>query len=320
MKRIVSLLVFVMALNGCNDGNLTTETIDFSTVTVQSCSTSNILYKLNSQEALILEFPKTTFLNEPTIPGTPLVYDINNSDKRLIYRFYNGTIATDNICNIIPPATPVVNNQWTATSGTIEIITTSVTKAGSITGSTVITGYKHNISFKNVIFDKGDGTTVKYESYAFGDYETAATPLPFGFDKTVEQCSSSKQIYNYTSSEALTLDIDPVLIANTETALNTPRTGLLSATKNKLTYRLYNGLITSAYFCNATLPQLPTFSQEWIGVNGVTAVSGIIEVTTIKNGTTAYKHTIVLKNVTLTNGTSSFKLGDSYLYGDLLTN
>lgn len=320
MKRLVSLLAFVMVLNGCDDGNLTTETIDFGTVAVQSCSANNLLYKLNSQEALILEFPKTTFLNEPTVTGTPLLYDLNNTDKRLVYRFYNGAIVADNICNIIPPATPIVNNQWTATSGTIQVITTSVTKEGTITGSTIITGYKHNIAFKNITFDKGNGTTVKYESYPFGDYETAATNLPFGFDKTVEQCSTSKQIYNYTSSEALTLDnIDATLIQSSETPLNTPRKALLSATKNKLIYRLYNGLITSAYFCNATIPQLPTFSEEWVGVNGVVGVSGTVSVTTVKVGT-AYKHTITLENVTLTNGKSSFKLGDNFIYGDLLTN
>ena len=44
-----------------------------------------------------------------------------------------------------------------------------------------------------------------------------------------------------------------------------------------------------------------------------------IEVTTVKNGTTAFKHTIALKNVTLKKGNSDFKLGDNYTYGELLT-
>jgi hypothetical protein len=319
MKRIVSLLVFMLLLNGCNDGNLTVGTIDFSKATTQSCSTTNVIYKLNTQEALILQIPSTSFTNKPTVPGTPTIINIDNSTYRVIYRAYNGAIASDNICSAIPPSTPTVTDQWTATSGTIQIITTPITATGTITGSTVITGYNHNISFKNITFSRANGNQV-YETFAFGDYVTTAKVLPFGFDKTVEQCSTSKQIYNYTSSEALTLDIDPTLIQNSETPLNSPRTGLLSATTNKLIYRLYNGLLTPSYFCNTTIPQLPTFDDEWVGVNGVTGISGIVEITTIKNGTTAYKHTIVLKNVTLTNGTSSFKLGDSYIYGDLLTN
>jgi hypothetical protein len=52
------------------------------------------------------------------------------------------------------------------------------------------------------------------------------------------------------------------------------------------------------YFCGATTPATPLINQQWT-VSGVTAVSGIIEVTTTTNGPTAFKHTIVLKKVTL---------------------
>jgi len=320
MKRVFSLIIFLLLLNGCDDGNLTLETISFESATTQSCSTNNIIYKVKEKEALLLEIPKTSFVNIPTVPGTPTVINIDNSTYRVVYRFYNGTVAADNICSTIPPATPIVTDQWIATSGQIEITTTTITQAGSIAGSTVITGYNHHIVFKNITFDKGNGNQV-YETFPFGDYTTSATSLPFGFDKTVEQCPTSKQIYNYVSGESLTLDnIESGLIINTETPLNTPRTGLIGSVKNKLTYRLYNGIITSGYFCNTTVPLLPTISEEWNAVDGVSGVSGIIEVTTIKSGTTAYKHTIVIKNATLMKDNSSFKLGDSYIYGDLITN
>lgn len=319
MKRVASLLFFMLLLNGCDDGDLILETIDFEDAVTQSCSDNNILYKLKESEALLLEIPKTVFVNEPTDPSDPIVIDIDNSTYRVIYRFYNGTVAADNICNTIPPATPYVSDQWTATSGKIEITTTTVTTAGSIAGSTVITGYNHRIIFKNITFDKGNGTQV-YETFVFGDYVTPSTPLPFGFDKTVEQCPDKKQVYNYNGGEAFTLDnLESTLIVNEETPLNTPRTGLLGSVKNKLTYRLYNGLLPSSYFCNLTPPLLPTVSEEWNGVNGVANMSGIIEVTTIKSGTTAFKHTIVIKNATLTKGNSSFKMGDVYTYGELTT-
>jgi hypothetical protein len=319
MKRALSLLFFVLVLNGCNDGNLTVGTIDFSTSSTQSCSTTNVIYKLNTQEALILQIPSTAFVNTPTVDITkPTTIAIDNATYRVIYRSYNGAITGDNICNAIPPSTPTVTDQWTATAGTIQIITTPITVAGTIAGSTVITGYNHNITFKNITFSRTSGNQV-YETFAFGDYITPITVLPFAFDKTVEQCSTTKQIYNYAGSEALTLDIDPTLIQSSETPLNTPRKGVLSATTNKLIYRLYNGLLTPSYFCGTTLPQLPTFTEEWIGVSGVTGVSGIVSVTTIKIGS-AYKHTITLEKATLTNGKTSFNLGDSYLYGDLLTN
>ena len=320
MKRVFSLLIFVLLLNGCDDGDLTLETIDFEDAETKSCSDNNIIYKLKENEALLLEIPKTTFENEPTDPESPIVIDIDNSTNRVVYRFYDGAVAEDNICNTIPPATPYVSDQWTASSGKIEIATTTKTIPGTIAGSTVITGYNHRIVFKNITFAKTNGTQV-YETFVFGDYITPSTPLPFGFDKTVEQCQDKKQVYNYNSGEALTLDnIESTLIVNEETPLNTPRIGLIGSVKNKLIYRLYsNGVLTPSYFCNTTPPLLPTVSEEWNGANGVANVSGVIEVTTIKSGTTAFKHTIVIKNATLTRGNSSFKLGDVYIYGELIT-
>lgn len=319
MKRFLSVLALTFAFNSCDDGDLTLETIDFEAATTQSCTTNDIIYKLKEKEALLFEIPKTSFKNEPTDPNAPSTIDIDNSQYRVVYRFYNGAVAADNICNTIPPALPSVTDQWVATSGKIQIITTAVKTTNSTENSTRITGYNHNIVFKNITFAKNNGTQV-YETFPFGNYVTSATPLPFGFDKIAEQCPTTKQIYNYTSGESLTIDsIDPALIVNTETPLNAPRTGLIGSLKNILTYRLYSGLLTSSYFCATTIPVLPLISEEWNAVNGVAGLSGVIEVTTIKSGTTAFKHTIVIKNATLKKGNSEFRLGDSYIYGEFLT-
>lgn len=310
------MLIFVLLLNGCDDGNLTLETISFDKTTTQSCSTNNLIYKLKDKEALLLEIPQTTFVNEPTDVDNPISKDIDNSNFRVVYRFYNGTVSSDNICNTIPPATPFATDQWTGTSGIIQITTTALKTTNTTENSTRITGYNHNIVFKNITFAKNSGTQV-YETFPFGDYVTAATTLPFGFDKVVDYCTTSKQLYNYVSAEALTIDnIDPGLIVNVETPLNTPRTALIGAVQNKLVYRLYSGVLTPSYFCGTTIPTLPLVKEEW---NGVAGTSGIIEVTTIKNGTSAYKHTIVIKNATLKKGNSDFRLGDNYLYGELTT-
>lgn len=319
MKRIVGLLVLLLLLNGCDDGNLVLETINFEDAITQSCSTNNILYKLKKKEALLLEIPTSSFTNEPTEIGTPTEITIGGSN-RVVYRFYNGTVAANNICETIPPATPSVTDQWTATGGTIQIITTAIKTTNTTDNSTRISGYNHNIVFKNITFTKANGTQV-YETFPFGDYVTTTTSLPFGFDETTERCTANTPnlLYNYTGSEALTLDIDPSLIDNNVTPLNSPRTGILGTTTNKLTYRLYAGLIPTSYFCNTSIPTTPAISQEWNAIAGVSGISGIVEVTTTTNGT-GFKHTIVLKKATLKKGNSDFSLGDSYIYGDLLTN
>ena len=312
MKRVLSLLVFSMFLNGCDDGDLIQENIDFDVVTAQKCTTNNIIYKLKDSEALIFEATGVTFPTETTSQELSI-----SSSNRVIYRFYNGTVTASTICESIPPATPIVTGQWTATGGKIVINTTAVKTTDETDNSTKITGYNHNITFKNVTFDKGNGTQV-YETFAFGDYLISATPLPLAFNKTLEQCSSSKQLYDYNSSEALILDVDSALIVNEATPLNAPRTGLISDTKNKLTYRLFSGLVTDAYFCNTTFPATPVVTEEWIAVAGIANTSGIIEVTTTVFGN-GFKHTVVLKKVKMKKGNSDFILGDNYIYGELLT-
>ncbi|SDW35016.1 hypothetical protein [Flavobacterium degerlachei] len=318
MKRVLSLLVFVVLLNGCDDGNLIQEDIDFESATMQSCSTNNIIYKLNEKEALLVEIPETSFTTEPSSTNTPTELSISSTSNRVVYRFFNGTVSADNICETIPAAAPIVTDQWTATDGTIQILTTAVKTTNTTDNSTKITGYNHNIVFKNITFAKSSGTQV-YETFAFGDYVTTATTLPFLFDETLEKCSTSNQIYNYTSSEALMLTIDPSLIVNEVTPLNSPRTGIIGTTTNILKYRLFSGLLTSAYFCNATTPTTPALSQEWNGVAGISGISGIIEVTTTTNGPSSFKHTIVLKKASLAKGNNNFLLGDNYIYGELLT-
>jgi hypothetical protein len=301
-----------MFLNGCDDGDLIQEDINFEDVTAQKCSTNNIIYKLKDSEALIFEATGVTFPTETTSQELNI-----SSSNRVIYRFYNGTVSASTICESIPPATPIVTGQWTATGGNIVINTTAVKTTNETDNSTKITGYNHNITFKNITFDKGNGTQV-YETFAFGDYLISATPLPLAFNKTLEQCPSSKQLYDYNSSEALILDVDPTLIINEATPLNAPRTGLISDAKNKLTYRLFSGLVTGAYFCNTTFPATPAVTEEWIGVSGVANISGIVEVTTAAFGN-GFKHTVVLKKVKMKKGNSDFILGDNYIYGELLT-
>ena len=166
---------------------------------------------------------------------------------RSVYRFYDGTITPDNICNTIPPPTPNVTEQWTASSGIIEITTSAIKSTNATENSTRITGYNHDITFKNITFQKNSGTQV-YETFPFGKYETPSNTLNFGFDKVVEQCANAKQIYNYVSSEALIIDnVDPTLIVNVETPLNEPRRAIIGSTKNMLIYRSYVNEIGRAH-------------------------------------------------------------------------
>ncbi len=306
-----------MLLMACDDGNVTVQNINFDSVTAHNCN--DLVYKLNSNEAFIIEITENAlaFTNEPTVSNTPKTYQISSANH-VVYRFYNGTVATANICSTISPATPSVSEEWIATSGTIEITTTANKSTNSATNGTRITGFNHYIVLRNITFSKPVGEQ-RYETFVFGNYTTTPTnamPLGFTTSSFLTKCTSSNVLSNRSGSEALTLDIDPSLIVGTITPVGSPRKGLLSSTSNILTYRLFESIISQPAICSGTLP---TILEEWNAVDGVMDVSGIVEVTTVSNGS-GFLHSIHLKGVTLKKGTSDFYLADDYYLGDYLSN
>lgn len=313
MKRFIGILCCAIAFSACDDGDLVVDTINFDEITTSTCGeANNLLFKLKGSESLILNVPAATFKEDATAEDTPIKLDINKTNQ-VVYNFYDGKVTSDNICDLIPPATPKVKTQWNASSGIIQITTETVKSSNETDNSTKITGYKHNIIFKNITFAKGDGTTQFYESFIFGDYLKTITPLPLTFDQTLSLCDSGL-VYESNATESLTLKIDPALILNEVTPADKPRTGTIGSVKNILVYRLFNSVVTSDYFCAATEPTVPTVKEEWLGKAGA-----IIEVTTTTVTANTFKHTIVLKKVSLEKGNSNFLLGDKYLYGELQT-
>lgn len=316
MKRFIGFVVLVLLLNACDDGELTVQSIDFTTVPAVKCNLNDIIYKLNGSEILALEVPasENAFINEPTISDTPRIINLNGTN-RVVYRSYDGPVSTANICATLPATTPNVIEEWTANSGRIEIITTAVLNTNTTTNATTITKYNHYIVFKDVTFIKPSGVQV-YETFVFGNYQTDATSLPFGFDvNSVQKCSTSNQIYNFSGSESLTLDIAQSLYPNTVGT----QSGIISAT-NKVTYKLFTSGLSQSYFCVTPTPASPIVSEEWNAVDGISNVSGIIEVITTTESANSYRHFIHLKKVTFRKGNSTFTLGDDYLYGSFVTN
>lgn len=316
MKRFIGFLALVLLLNACDDGELTVQTIDFTSVAAVKCDLNDIIYKLNGSEILALEIPEApvpqnAFINEPTVTPREILL---NATNKVVYRSYNGAVSSGNICATLPATSPNVIEEWTANSGRIEIVTTQVLNTNTTTNATTITKYNHYIVFKDITFIKPNGVQV-YETFVFGNYQTNATTLPFGFDvNSVQKCSSSNQIYNFSGSESLTLDIAPSLYPN---AVGT-QLGVISAT-NKVTYKLFTSGLSQSYFCVTPAPSTPILNQQWNAVDGVSNVSGIIEVITTTESATSYRHFIHLKKVTFKKGNSTFTLGDDYLYGSFVT-
>ncbi|HEX8013624.1 MAG TPA: hypothetical protein VF465_00195 [Flavobacterium sp.] len=323
MKKYASLLLFALLLNGCDDGDLTVEQFDFDDITdIQHCSDNyELLYKLKSQESLLLQIPDDQLKNTK---GEQTLSLSTAGNYKLVYRRYNGTVTKSSICDAIRPATPNVTNEWFAKGGTV-IINTFPNYTSTDTGGTRITGYTHSISFTNVSYPNSSGIDQIIPKLAFGNIVTDEDNLNLTFgDEKAHLCTSTTNgtvVYNFSEGTSIAINnIDPALILNEATPSGSPRTGLISATQNRVIYNVYsNGLLTTDYFCQTPIPATPVITQTWTGLNGVSGVSGIIEVTTTTVGPTVFKHVIVLKNVILDNGNVSFQLGTSFLLGELQT-
>ena len=101
-----------------------------------------------------------------TPDGSPRIVNVSGTNQ-IIYRIYSGNVTSTNICATIPPATPVVEQEWNATGGTIEIITDALYDTDGIT----VIGYTHNIKFVNVNFS-GPSNSFSFTEYLFGNHET----------------------------------------------------------------------------------------------------------------------------------------------------
>ncbi|MTH14380.1 hypothetical protein [Flavobacterium sp. LC2016-01] len=331
MKKYASLLLFALLLNGCDDGDLTVETIDFKDVSATSCdpTTNTLIYKLKPQESLLLQMPENSLKNEPTAKDT-LTYDIDDKTFRFFYRAYDGAVTQSNVCDAIPPATPNINQEWRALAGKLQIVTKATYKdPAPADGHTEIVGYNHNITLKNATFSK-PGPVLVNDEYVFGDFKTTVDPVVVSFtDEVAKYCDVQLKVYNNNSSNALVIEnLDKSLIVNVDTPAGQPRKSLINlptsdpkVTSNNLYYRIYSGNlpeITKDYFCINSTPSTPTIKDTWVGVAGVVNVSGIIEVTTTSS-LKVFKHKVVIRNATLTKGNSTFRLATEFVLGTVTT-
>ena len=280
MKKILSLLVCIFVLSACDDGDMTFDSFDFSEVTSSSCTNNNLVFKVNANEALILQINETSnpfpFRNE--IGSVPRVYTINASNK-VIYRTYNGDITNAYFCATIPPVSPTVSTEWTtsdSSGGTIEI-TTTVVPSTTIASTAK---YQHSIIFKNITLVNSDGATMTYETLNFGVYQTDSN-VKFNFGNTVpEMCAGTDTFFKVfdrnIGNEPTRENINEVLELKIPTNLfpteinGSERIFLNQSQGITAKYKIFNGDVFAANYCSAT--GLPTIFEEWTAEDGLNEI------------------------------------------------
>lgn len=313
MKKYACLLLFAIMLNGCDDGDLTPEIINFDEVTPKSCDTetNELIYKLKPQEAFILQLEENTLDN---VVGEKTISITENGLSQLVYRTFDGVISSANICDAIRPSSPNIIRDSKAKGGTITITTTPDISEPAADGSTSIKGFNHLIYMNNISYEIVGGVQVDPRSFSFGTLNTTTYTSPVVSFTATNAGYCNQKLYNWSATNSIIIDaLDPLLIQNTETS--EPRKSTITATQNKIVFNTYkNASITADYFCKTPRPATPEIDETWNA-----SVNGTIEVVTTKSGT-QYIHVITLKNIELSNsGGLKFKLPSSFIFGEITT-
>ena len=114
----------------CDDGDIIVTSFDFEQETLELCTnfeTPLVFFKINpdNNESIALSFST----NEDIFGAgdgqlETRAYEMQLSgDDNLTYRRFDGSVTSDYFCNPIPPATPIVVEEFISTDGTITVFT-----------------------------------------------------------------------------------------------------------------------------------------------------------------------------------------------------
>lgn len=317
MNKIIGLIAIVLLLTGCDDGEMTLKSFNFSSGNAQTCTNNGLIFKVQGNEALLLQIDRSNFLNISTKdPNTgqhvPREITIGSASNRMIYRTYSGTVSSASICTELPPASPSVIDEYMAQPGSrLSIITEEVKNTDQ-----VITGYNHIITIVNATFTK-DGETIIISDNLFGSYQT---PLTYRFDFededddiSIQRCEGSfdGDVFLINGDEALRFDLTPETFP--VTAGTTTINFADPAETRELIFNEYSASALASLFCNTVPPINPVVTQQW------EAVTGNLRIETTIVGA-AYEHIFYLDNVIFinrANGIEQFFINSGYRIGKL---
>ena len=169
MKKIVVIGVALVAFFSCSDGDLEIETLDFDSTSIQDCgdiepTTTNILFKINGDEALILELQSGVLNNGNSTTDTTETTSTIPSQSKLIYRVFSENVTSSYFCGEFPPASPTVLEEIEAEDGSV------IVKSIAVNDSTE---YSHTIELSGISLVNTSGERITDLSInEFGEINT----------------------------------------------------------------------------------------------------------------------------------------------------
>ncbi|WP_036379147.1 hypothetical protein [Muricauda sp. MAR_2010_75] len=129
MGKYFFLVLYMGMFLSCSDGDLQIETIDFDSVAIQYCTapirnTKNIMFKINDDEALILEL-QSGVLNKGVVGETVTTESAIPNQSQVTYRIFSDGVTKNYFCDDIPTTEPTVVEEIEAQDGTVTVETTA---------------------------------------------------------------------------------------------------------------------------------------------------------------------------------------------------
>ncbi len=307
-------LGLLVVLYSCDDGDLQIEQVDFDASKIESCpgledlAQTTFFFKIDEDEALLLNLAGGLIQNETSMPGT--LASTIPEPSNLIYRFFSDNVTSAYFCDAIPPLTPTVVKENSATAGDISIDT----RVDTLTADTK--DYRHTISIKNLslLNDKGeqltDLSTMEYGDFITKPKNSAKLEVPFSNYSAVaaSQCitppiEGTMRLTKVAIDEFIALDIPSSANMFANVATDSVPRNLDLKDLELFNYVVMDMLASNDLACAATFGEN---IKSWRFVS----TSGNLKVETVAgapdaNGITTYTHIITLENMVLTSGANT---------------
>lgn len=130
MKKLLIAIVAISCFASCDDGDIIVTSFDFETETLERCEDFDsqfVFFKINpdNNESIALSFTTSQDIFGPG-NGEEEIREITvqlSGNDNISYRRFDDLVTSDYFCNPIPPATPLVVEEFISSDGDVTIFT-----------------------------------------------------------------------------------------------------------------------------------------------------------------------------------------------------
>ena len=131
MRICFSMILLLLMLSSCDDGDIMVTTLDFEDIPLQLCGNEEVkvLYQINDDgvfESISLRTTNSNLSDLHNILATdedPIITFPLDQNNRIVYRTFDATVPTDYFCSEIPPSSPNVLEELVSVGGVVTIRT-----------------------------------------------------------------------------------------------------------------------------------------------------------------------------------------------------